>query len=214
MLNQIKDQDEKKRQELEKLKQQFEEEQKYKKDRLDKHETKNRKQTTKVVAEPTLAQKKREEDQKYIMDQAKIKQEEEFFAKWLKQRENLGVNLDDDQPLASDRRTTMVTHEKTLKKKDMTKKEIEDLEKQMKANRKLSKVKIENKSVRKAVDVNIITASTIEAFIMYLELKEDDTELAVNQKLNNTMQNRKTIARPSPAPASKGVKNSDLNDRE
>ena len=47
MLNQIKDQDLKKKQELEKLKQQFEEEQKYKKDQLDKHETKNRKSTVK-----------------------------------------------------------------------------------------------------------------------------------------------------------------------
>ena len=89
---------------------------------------------------------------------------------------------DDDQPLASDRRATTValTHEKTLKKKDMTKKEIEDLERQMKENKKLGKVKIENKSVRKSVDVNIITASTIEAFMMYLDLKPDDTELAVN----------------------------------
>ena len=102
------------------------------------------------------------------MDQAKLRQEEEFFNKWMKQRENLGVTY--DQPLASDRRTTMVGHEKTLKKKDMTKKEIEDLEKQMKENRKLGKVKIENKSVRKSIDVNIITSSTVEAFILYLGL--------------------------------------------
>ena len=77
----------------------------------------------------------------------------------------------------------------------MTKKEIDDLEKQMKENKKLGKVKIENKQIRKSIDVSIITASTIEAFIMYLELKEDDTELAVNQKLNNTMMNRKTTVR-------------------
>ena len=97
----------------------------------------------------------------------------------------------------------------------MTKKEIDDLEKQMKENKKLGKVKIQNKQIRKSIDVNIITASTIEAFIMYLELKEDDTELAVNQKLNNTMMNRKTTVRQSPANAgaSKGGKNSDLNDR-
>ena len=151
------------------------------------------------------------------MDQAKLRQEEEFFNKWMKQRENLGVTgaPDDDQPLASDRRTTIVGHEKTLKKKDMTKKEIEDREKQMKENRKLGKVKIENKSVRKSIDVNIITSSTVEAFILYLGLQEDDTELDVTQKLNNTMMNRKTTVRASPAnaKAEKGIKNSDLNDR-
>jgi hypothetical protein len=97
----------------------------------------------------------------------------------------------------------------------MTKKEIEDLEKQMKDNKRLGKVKIENKQIRKNVDVNIITASTIEAFIMFLELKADDTELDVNKKLNNTMMNRKTTVRESPANAGvgKGTKNSDLNDR-
>ena len=95
----------------------------------------------------------------------------------------------------------------------MTKKEIQDLEKQMKENRKLGKIKIENKSVRKSIDVNIITSSTIEAFIMYLGLQEDDTELNVNQKLNNTMMNRKTTVREANAKAEKGVKNSDLNDR-
>jgi hypothetical protein len=74
----------------------------------------------------------------------------------------------------------------------MTKKELEELEKQMEQNKRLSKVKIENKQVRKVIDVNIISASTIEAFIMYLELKEDDKELDVNNRLNNTMLNRKT----------------------
>lgn len=88
-----------------------------------------------------------------------------------------------------------MANQKILKKKDMTKKEIEDLEKQMKENRKLSKVKIENKKVRKSIDVNIITASTIEAFIMYLDLKQDDNEHLVNKKLNETMINRKTSVR-------------------
>lgn len=59
----------------------------------------------------------------------------------------------------------------------------------------MGKVKIENKKVRKSIDVGIISASTIEAFIMYLELKEDDKELDVNKKLNNTMMNRKTTVR-------------------
>ena len=48
---------------------------------------------------------------------------------------------------------------------------------------------------------------------MYLGLQEDDTELNVNQKLNNTMMNRKTTVREANAKAEKGVKNSDLNDR-
>ena len=68
--------------------------------------------------------------------------------------------------------------------------------------------------MRKQLDVNIISASTIEALIMYLDLKQDDTEYDVNKKLNNTMMSRKTTVRQSPAiKAESGVKNSDLNDR-
>ena len=84
----------------------------------------------------------------------------------------------------------------------MTKKEIEDLEKQMKENKKLGKVQIENKQIRKPIDVGTITASTIEAMIMYLELKPDDNEVDISKKLNNTMMNRKTTVRQkSPADA-------------
>jgi hypothetical protein len=31
------------------------------------------------------------EENKYRVDLAKVEQEEEFFARWLKQRENLGI---------------------------------------------------------------------------------------------------------------------------
>jgi hypothetical protein len=86
----------------------------------------------------------------------------------------------------------------------MTKKELEDLSKQIKAERKLGKVQIENRKIRKPVDVGIISASTIEAFIMYLDLKQDDTEVDVSKKLNNTLINRKTTVRQSPANAGKG----------
>ena len=65
----------------------------------------------------------------------------------------------------------------------------------MKEQRRMSKVKIENKQIRNSIDVGIISASTIEAFIIYLELKEDDRELDVSKKLNNTMMNRRTTVR-------------------
>ena len=41
---------------------------------------------------------------------------------------------------------------------------------------KMKKMKVENKQVRKQLDVSVIDASTIEAFIGYLGLTEDDTE--------------------------------------
>lgn len=212
MLQQISKQDEKKKMEMEKLREQFEEEQKYKQDSLSKNVSKNKKD--KIEGDLSVAQQKRKDDNQYQLDQAKIIQEEEFFNKWLKQRENLGVSgvPDEDQPLAS-ARTSKIANQKTLKKKDMTKKELEDIDGQLKIQQKMGKVKIENKKIRKEIDVGIISASTIEAFIMYLELKEDDKELDVNKKLNNTMMNRKTTVRASPANGGKGVKNSDLNDR-
>ena len=88
MLNQISEQDKKKKAELEKLKEQFEEEQKYKQANLSK-QAKDKKQ--KDESNLTVAQQKRNEDNQYQLDQAKVLQEEEFFNKWLKQRENLGV---------------------------------------------------------------------------------------------------------------------------
>lgn len=40
----------------------------------------------------TLTQKQRDQLKQYQLDQAKLVQEEQFFNKWLKQRENLGIN--------------------------------------------------------------------------------------------------------------------------
>ena len=42
----------------------------------------------------TLTRQQKQELKQYQLDQAKLQQEEEFFAKWLKQRENLGVTAD------------------------------------------------------------------------------------------------------------------------
>lgn len=93
----------------------------------------------------------------------------------------------------------------------MTKKELDDLDKQLKEQIKINNLKIDEKQVRNSVDVSIISASTIEAFIIFLELKEDDREIDVNMKLNNTMMNRKSTVRSPKPNGGKNLKNSDFH---
>lgn len=100
----------------------------------------------------------REAEETKRLDQAKLIQEEEFFKKWLKQRENLGIKPprdkkdkdkpteedakedgkedakedgkeDDAAPLSSRRGT--IGKNQTLKKKDMTANELADLKKEL-----------------------------------------------------------------------------------
>jgi len=58
----------------------------------------------------------------YQIDQAKLNQEEEFFNKWLKQRENLGIlggGTEDKQPDETGR-TLKDANSQMLKRKDAT----------------------------------------------------------------------------------------------
>ena len=52
-------------------------------------------------------------------------------------------------------------------------------------------MKIENKQVRKQLDVSIISSGTILAFFEYLGLGEQDTEQDMSKKLNETLAVRK-----------------------
>jgi len=61
------------------------------------------------------------------------------------------------------------------------------MEKKKKEEQRVSKLKIENKTVRKPLDVSIISVETIEAFLLYLGLDEKDTDYEVNKKLNASM---------------------------
>lgn len=74
------------------------------------------------------------------MDQAKLQQEEEFFAKWLKQRENLGLASNGGPDLQT-ARTAKAADLKMLQKKDMTQKELEQLETQLKEQQRLKNIK-------------------------------------------------------------------------
>lgn len=61
-----------------------------------------------------------------------------------------------------------------MKKKDKISKELDDINKKMDEAAKMKQLKVEDKEVRKKMDVNIITANTIEAFIKYIELHENN----------------------------------------
>lgn len=202
------------------LKEQFQEEQKYMANATSKA-NKNEKPDTKKK-EPSLAEQKRAIEKQYQLDQAKLSQEEEFFKKWLKQRENLGL-LDKDDTLTENpmesQRTLTEANKKLLKKKDMTQKELDDLEKQLAEQKRVKNLKVEQKQIRKQLDVSVISAGTIQALINFLGLTEQDTEWDVNRKLNETMAARKTISKAGQQSPRVGKLppqsplNNDLNDR-
>ena len=77
----------------------------------------------------------------------------------------------------------------------MTQKELDDLEKQLAEQKRVKNLKVEQKQIRKQLDVSIISAATIQALINFLGLTDQDTEWDVNRKLNETMANRKTISK-------------------
>jgi len=84
----------------------------------------------------------------------------------MKQRENLGIPLDQVKPsdtLNSPLRTS-------IKKKDKHQKELDELQKKQEEAAKIKLLKVEDKEVRKKMDVAVINAQTIEAFIKYIEL--------------------------------------------
>ena len=162
---------------------------------------------------------RQERMKKLQMDQDAVNQEEEFFQKWLKQRENLGdqkVNTTSDtgRNLSSQKAPGSVK-----KPKDVTGKELQAIDNQLRKDRIMKNYSVEKRAVRKAINVNTISAATIEAFIKYLDIAEEDTEYDTNKKLNaaNTLEQRKHKpgqgAYDSRASAKKPAAEEDLNDR-
>ena len=87
-------------------------------------------------------------------------------------------------------------------------KELEKLNKQLDDQKKLKNYKIENKNVRKTLDISIISSKTIEALFDYLDLNEADTEYDINKKLNRNSSIRKSGAYGA-AKGSRGLSPSD-----
>lgn len=162
-----KEQDEAKRTEMEKLREEFQKDQRQRAESTSKVNPKK-----KVVEdqnkELTEYQRLKREQDSYDLNLAKLDQEEQFFKKWLKQRENRGVNRNSmgatltgqqsDEELRSQRSTV---DSKILLKKDT--KKLDQLNKQLDEQKKLKNYKIETKQIRKPLDISIITSKTIEA---------------------------------------------------
>ena len=92
---------------------------------------------------------KKEEEKQRLMDQAKLEQEELFFQKWLKQRENLGVAQSSRSDADDHRNTIAMAKKKLLSNKNLTKKEIDELNNQIKISEQKMKMKVSSKQVRK-----------------------------------------------------------------
>lgn len=184
---QAKEREAKNKDELEKLREQFKEEQKYKDENLSKVKGDA---GEKKGGETLVAQKRREEKQ-YELDSAALQQEEQFFQKWLKQRENLGLDKAGLSNKGDDAASARGDSIKKAKAKDATQKELDAMNKKLKNQAKMSKLEIEDKTLSKPVDVSIISADTIEAFFSFLGLNEQDSEYATTRKLtNNAVSNR------------------------
>ena len=121
---------------------------------------------------------------------AKLEQEEEFFQKWLKQRENLGL-IDDQNPSDSSRTFATIG---AGKKKDNTQKELDAIQKQLKDQEKLAKFKFEKKQVRKKMDLSSISAGTVESLMKFLEIESGDFDKTLNRRLTQNS-SRKTISK-------------------
>jgi len=84
-----------------------------------------------------------------------MNQEEEFFQKWLKARENLGTEANKlVAPATSDRKAST----KAPKPKDLTQKQLDELNAQKKKEKTLKNNTVEKRAVRKPLSVNIISA--------------------------------------------------------
>ena len=56
------------------------------------------------------------------------------------------------------------------------------------------KIEIDKTHIRKPLNVNIISAQTLESLIKYLDLSQDDNEHEINKKLNLTQNNRRNTS--------------------
>ena len=144
----------------------------------------------------TLVAQKRRELKQYELDSAALGKEEEFFKKWLKQRENLGFDKAEsnraapaDTPKGGNKSAyaTGDSSKPGKKIKDKDQLELDNLQKKRREEQRVAKLQIENKTIRKQLDLSIISVETIEAFLKYLGLNEKDTQYEVNKKLIATM---------------------------
>lgn len=69
-------------------------------------------------------------------------------------------------------------------RKTKTLKELQALQEQAKVTENFKGLKIENRQVRKALNVKIITAKTIEALLLFLGIQSDDSKQGLDTKLN------------------------------
>ena len=116
-----------------------------------------------------------------------MNQEDEFFLKWLKQKENLGDRKKNQSDLMSENSDSKAFNATSTKKRDASMIELDKLNEQIKKNEKMKNYKVEDKKVRKALDVKIISAETIEALVRYLNITENDTDYELDKKLTASM---------------------------
>lgn len=100
-----------------------------------------------------------------------------------KERENLNVNQ-------SAIKSSSVAKLGTAKKKDATQKELDELNKGIKQQNHFKNYSIDKRTVRKAMDVSIISAQTIESLIKYLDITEDDTDYDTTKKITSNLQRK------------------------
>lgn len=115
----------------------------------------------------------------------------------MKQRENLGT-LNED-PRQSTRSLTI------SKKKDMSQKEIDAIEKEMAAAKRLEKLRVQKKEVRKKLDVSIVSADTMEALMRFLGIEAGDFDRTLNRKLTLNSARKTTVKKAPESPRPGGV---------
>ena len=161
------------KQQMGKLRQQFEQEQRLRAETTSKKPTLRRDGSSNPAAGgASINKQKATEESKYRVDLARVEQEEEFFARWLKQRENLGM-LDAAGGDGQVRRQT------TVRKADATKKELVAVNQEIRREQRLANLEVEKKEVRKRLDVSRIAASDLETLMTFLGVSagEKDTGL-------------------------------------
>lgn len=100
-----------------------------------------------------------------------------------KERENLNSNQ-------SAIKSSSVAKLGTTKKKDATQKELDELNKGIKQQNHFKNYSIDKRTVRKAMDVSIISAQTIESLVKYLDITEDDTDYDTTKKITSNLQRK------------------------
>ena len=187
------------KQQMGKLRQQFEQEQRLRAETTSKKPTLRRDGSSNPAAGgggASINKQKATEESKYRVDLARVEQEEEFFARWLKQRENLGM-LDTAGGDGQVRRQT------TVRKADATKKELVAVNQEIKREQRLANLEVEKKEVRKRLDVSRIAASDLETLMTFLGVSEGEKDTGLTRRL--TLSNRKAGSRKQPAAGEEAI---------